>query len=279
MGAFSVLLSTPLPPEATAAQQKCYVSYHLSALAPTVPAPDQGKDSDTSSITLLENRYLISAGGTTGLRTWEAAFHLGQYLCQNPSLIKDKTVLELGAGTGYLSILCAGFLGAKDVIASDGSDDVIYNIPENLYLNGLQDSDHIRTMDLKWGHPLFGTEEEEWNGGRHVDVVLGADVTYDERVIPWLVGTLAELMEEPRQVDEAYISATQRNEKTFAVFLDWCEKSGLQVDDVSFEVPSRERQKGPFYSDQVDIKICRVTRRPGFTQSHFFWSRGSPRIT
>ncbi|KAH7325736.1 putative methyltransferase-domain-containing protein [Stachybotrys elegans] len=251
MVALSVLLATPIPPETDSAQQKCYVTYHLSALPRAQPAQP--------CVTLLENRFLISAAGTTGLRTWEAAMHLGQYLCRHPSIVSGRHVLELGAGTGYLSILCTKHLDAAHVIASDGSDDVINNLPDNFFLNGLQDSPRVVPMDVKWGYALMGTEDEAWNGGRPVDVVLGADITYDDSVIPALVGTLLDVFALHPRV-EVYISATQRNIKTFQVFLDKCRLNHLDVEDMRFEVPPRESQDGPFYNDQVAIRICRVCR-------------------
>lgn len=258
MNALSILLYTPLPSEFASVQQKCYVTYSLSSL-PGVHNSG-GSTEQEARITLLENRSLISAAGTTGLRTWEAALHLGQFLCENPAVIRGKRVLELGAGTGYLSILCACHLEAAHVLASDGSDDVINNLPENLFLNGLQDSARLSPMDVKWGHALVGTEEEVWNGGRPVDVVLGADVTYDRSVIPALVGTLVDLFALHPGVD-VYISATQRNEETFGVFLRTCRDNELRVDELKFPVPSRASQLGPFYSDEVAIRICKVSRR------------------
>lgn len=172
MAVLSVLLALPLPSEIMAAQQKSYVTYTPSMLNTS------GRRAHTpAQITLLESRDLISASGTTGLRTWEAALHLGQFLNANPPLILGKSILELGTGTGYVSILCAKFLAPSLVIASDGSDYVVENLPENFFLNSLQDSERIRAMDVKWGHALVGTEDEHWNGGKSIDVVLGADVT------------------------------------------------------------------------------------------------------
>lgn len=254
----AVLLGTPLPSEVESAQQKCYVTYLLSLL-PT----DDAQSSPRPSITLLENRSLISAGGTTGLRTWEAALHLGQYLCERPDIVRGRRVLELGAGTGYLAILCGAHLGAAHVLASDGSEDVINNLPENLYLNGLQKddgtSDVVVPMQVKWGYALVGTEEETWNGGRGVDVVLGADITYDGSVIPSLVATLLELFGLYPGV-EVYISATQRNQATFGVFLEACRGNGLVVEDLGYGVPARGAQTGPFYNDAVEIRACRIRR-------------------
>ncbi|KAK0653072.1 putative methyltransferase-domain-containing protein [Cercophora newfieldiana] len=254
MMSLSNLLSLRLPDEAAAAQQKCYVTYHLSKLG------REGRDPD-AHITLLESRSLISAGGTTGLRTWEAALHLGQYLCANPGFVQNKRVLELGAGTGYLGILCAKYLEAEHVLVSDGSEDVINNLPDSFFLNGLQASTRVSPLELRWGHALVGTEEQAWNGGRRVDVVLGADITYDESVIPSLVATLEELVDILPTVT-IIIAATERNRKTFQSFLDVCEKRGFAVANESFPVPSRSEQDGPFYNNENAIHICKLQRRP-----------------
>jgi protein-lysine N-methyltransferase EEF2KMT len=249
MNVFSELIASSLPSETDAAQRKSYVTYSMSLL-------DDGDR--TPEITILENPNLLSAGGTTGLRTWEASLHLGQYLCVSPKLVHGASILELGAGTGYVSIMCAKFLGAKHVIASDGSYDVVANMPENFYLNGLEGSDALSVMDLKWGHALLGTEEEQWNGGRDVNLVLGADVTYDKRVIPALVGTLAELFDLYPTV-QILISATERNRDTFDAFIRVCQQRHFDVTEVEFPVPPRAEQRGPFYNDQVPIRICKIT--------------------
>ncbi len=248
------ILSLPLPSEVASAQQKSHVIYSLSLL------PSEDTTAAEPQISLLESRSLLAAGGTTGLRTWEASLHLGQYLCRNPALVRGKRVLELGTGTGYLAILCAGLLGAAHVIASDGSDDVINNLPDSFFLNGLQDSYRIVPMELKWGHALLGTEEQMWNGGRPVDIVIGADVTYDRSVIPSLVATMHELVELYPDIG-VLIAATERNRETFQSFQDACSKSSFVVETISFPVPPRGQQTGPFYSDQTPIHICQLRKR------------------
>lgn len=253
MSCLSDLLVLPLPSDLAAAQQKSYVTYSPSLLDQFDPSHSPHQ------ITLLESRNLISAAGTTGLRTWEAALHLGQYLCANPSLIRGQRVLELGTGTGYLAILCARFLEATHVIASDGSDDVVANLPDNFFVSGLQDSDRISTMYLKWGHGLVGTEDVEWNGGRPIDVVLGADITYDKSIIPALAGTLDELFGMFPLV-KVLIAATERNRETFEAFLEVCQGKSFSVDEVDFSVPRKEEQLGPFYNDEVPIRICRIAK-------------------
>lgn len=159
----------PLPDESTAAQQKNWVTYDLASKSLASRAHE-------SKVSLLENRSVISGAGTTGLRTWEAALHLGSYLVSCPetaALIRGKNVLELGAGTGLLSIMCAGCLAAKHVYATDGDDGVVEALKENAAINHLP---NISIGSLWWGRALQGAwfwEETKLNG---LDLVLGADV-------------------------------------------------------------------------------------------------------
>jgi protein-lysine N-methyltransferase EEF2KMT len=223
------------------------VTYTLAGLSQDRP----------STITLLENRSLISAAGTTGRRTWEAALHLGQYLCANPSEVSKKRVLELGAGTGYLSVLCAKWLVAADVIASDGSGEVVEALPDTFFINNLQHDGRVRAIQLKWGHTLSGNDDLGWSEGYTVDVLIGADVTYDESIIPPLVGTIQELFEIAKDA-KVLIAATERNKQTFEFFVAACSRARLDVEQVDFPVPLRREQLGPFYSDSVPIHICSI---------------------
>ena len=223
------------------------MTYHLSLLQPKPAA------ANPPQISLLESRSLISASGTTGLRTWEAALHLGQYLCVNPTLVMNKRVLELGAGTGYLAVLCAKHLGSRHVIASDGSDEVVDHLSDSFFLNGLQGAPAVSAMQLRWGHALVGLEWDEAG----LDVVLGADITYDVSVIPALVATLEELASRFPGLS-VLIAATERNRATFESFLAACGKRGFAVSRESFAVLPRAEQNGPFYSDKSPIHICKL---------------------
>lgn len=242
-----------MPSETDAAQQRDYVIYHLSLLQEAASE----STANPPHIALLESRSLISASGTTGLRTWEAALHLGQYLCVNPSLVENKRVLELGTGTGYLAVLCAKYLGSNHVIASDGSDEVVNHLSDSFFLNGLQGSPAVSAMQLRWGHALVGPEWDDAEAP--LDAVLGADITYDVSVIPALVATLEDLTRRFPGLS-VVIAATERNRATFESFLGVCGKRGFAVSRESFVVPPRAEQNGPFYSDTSPIHICKLNR-------------------
>lgn len=174
MTCLSTLIASNLPSEATAAQQKEYVTF--SCLPPSTFGADQ--DASEPTITLLEKRHLISGSQTTGFRTWEAALHLGSYLLQPvlSRLVRGKSVLELGAGTGFLSILCAKHLGARHVTATDGDEGVIEALKENLFLNELEDAEAVNASVLRWGRGLKGTWVEEECDDFPYDLLIGADI-------------------------------------------------------------------------------------------------------
>ena len=129
-------------------------------------------------LTLLEARSILASSGTTGLRTWEAALCLGTYLFSSngQELIRGRTILELGAGTGFISILCAKHLGAQFVLATDGNADIIRDLDSNLVLNKIKDTNLIITAVLEWGHMLPNILWDSLEESQTYDLVLGADV-------------------------------------------------------------------------------------------------------
>lgn len=181
MSTLSLLLASGLPSESASAQQKAYVTYSFP------PHSTEGSCPGTASVTLLEARSVISGAGTTGLRTWEAALLLGSFLTSGKGrdLIQGKNVLELGAGTGMLSILCAKHLGVSGVIATDGDEAVVDAIKTNAFLNEQDGASPlqgtIRTAALKWGRYIQASTFAEDYGLGAPDVVLGADVVSQSR--------------------------------------------------------------------------------------------------
>jgi hypothetical protein len=120
----------------------------------------------------------------------------------------------------------------------------------------------VEVRELKWGQALLGGEMREWNKGRKVDLVIGADLTYDASNHAPLVATLGELLQLYRDV-KVVLAASVRNERTHEMFLGMCGRARLGVREEEFEVLGRGKQMGPFYDDSVPIKICWITRVKG----------------
>ncbi|KAF2640996.1 hypothetical protein P280DRAFT_449845 [Massarina eburnea CBS 473.64] len=259
MSALSSLLASGVPSEDASAQQKAYVTYAFSP-------PSTGESlTEERGVTLLESRAVISSSGTTGLRTWEAALHLGAFLCsrRGQESIRAKRIFELGAGTGLLSILCAKHLGISGVVATDGDEAVVDAIKTNTFLNGI-DVDRpsgatVRAAVLRWGWALQATTFYEDYGMEVPDVVLGADVTYDKGVIPALVSSLREFFELNSSL-HVLIAATVRNEQTFETFLNACRRNHFSLNLVDFPACPEQHQDGPFYPTWSQISIWEITR-------------------
>ncbi|TID14572.1 gb [Venturia nashicola] len=243
--AIANLMTKRLPSEAQAVQQPSYVTYNFSTASKQVPF-----------VTVLESRSLLSTSGGTGFRTWEAALHLGSYLStdEGTALVRGKRILELGSGTGMLSILCARWLGCTQVTATDGDDRVVEALDNNIFLNGLQQSDLIAARILKWGRAL---EENEGGMQQVAEIAIGADITYDPTIIPPLISTLRELCSINENM-EILIAATVRQTDTLSIFLHACGRSNFSIAEVDFPMIPKKEQKGPFYSDIAPVRIFRL---------------------
>ena len=238
-----------MPDAGSEAQKKNYVTY-------TIPSPSL----DAGQITILEAPSLLASSGTTGFRTWEAALFLGSYLTSTPgsAFVSGNRVIELGAGTGFLSILCAKHLGVKSVLATDGNLDVVTDMKTNIGLNFVAKDDHISAAVLKWGQTLIGGIADLREQDMAYNLAIGADVTYDVNSIPSLVATLRELFELYPQI-KVLISATARNEQTLAAFLEASAVNRFTVEQLDVPLPPKDEQLGFFMPTGTPIRIFLIT--------------------
>ncbi|EPS41406.1 hypothetical protein H072_4706 [Dactylellina haptotyla CBS 200.50] len=205
-------------------------------------------------VVISERKSLLSANGHTGSRTWEAALALGEYFLSPSSPIPLSSfgqlrVIELGAGTGFTSILLSK-LRAKYVLATDGSDAVCDAIKTNIDLNGA--SQNVSVSHLLWGEcqeqsPIYS---EQWN------LVVGGDITYDTRDLSDLVYTLKRLLRNHAQ-DGTYaiISATVRNESTIQLFEQHMDGSELAYERKELSADSRRLW---YYGSETPIRIYTI---------------------
>jgi predicted nicotinamide N-methyase len=98
---------------------------------------------------------------------WPAAEALAQFLSQRPQLVKNKTVLELGCGLGFPSLV-ASHLGAE-VLATDFHPDV-----EEYFLR------NCRHSVVQCNYQRLNWREDRSDIGPF-DVVMGSDVLYESK--------------------------------------------------------------------------------------------------
>ncbi|KAL4897439.1 putative methyltransferase-domain-containing protein [Aspergillus ambiguus] len=252
---WTALILHPKPDPIRHAQQLTYIRY----TAPTAaPGPDDGDGDAPRTIVTCESRGLILAGGTTGFRTWEAALHLGTYLATTEggrALVEGRRVVELGAGTGFVSLLCAKHLGARRVMATDREAALVECMEDSARRNGVAARDDgggvFEAGIWEWGTAL-GDDREEF------DVALGADLIYDTDLVPLLVQTIRTLFTTHR-IKQFVIAATLRNQDTFQAFLDACGNNQLKTERIDYTSPPPQEQTGFFHSHLIPIAMYRIT--------------------
>ncbi|XP_036413436.1 uncharacterized protein LOC118798176 isoform X2 [Colossoma macropomum] len=124
-----------------------------------------------------------------GAMIWPAAVALCKFLetpaGQQQINLLDKSVLEIGAGTGLLSV-AATLLGAK--LTATDLPEILSNLRFNLNRNTRGVRRHEpKVMELSWGHML---EETFPRSTYHYDYVLAADVVYHHGFLTELLVTM-----------------------------------------------------------------------------------------
>lgn len=235
---------------------------HVHSYFPPFPLDEPG----VQPILINEARNLLSKGNNVGLRTWEAALHLAWFLAlQRPDLVKDRNVLELGAGTGFLSLLCAGHLRASHVLATDGLGHVCESLQANVDLNQthgtLLGSKPPEVRQLDWTDKPEIDQLLDSAKGSNVrpDLIIGADITYHPDILRPLAELLSTLKDNFPSAS-ILISATIRSD-TFAQFTAVCRDDlNFKVTELTCKIPDGLRYSGFFHSVATEIKIVSLER-------------------
>ncbi|GLB43688.1 putative lysine methyltransferase [Lyophyllum shimeji] len=187
-----------------------------------------GGDGEVVTVRLNDEPLLEDDHTSVGLQSWGSCIRLGERICADPaafSLVPSTTrprplrVLELGAGTGLLSILAAKLLASSlhtprpVVVATDYHPDVLANLSANVAANFPASSSspsiypsgssgaytpapapapvHVHALD--WETPVYtpGLLDAPF------DVVLAADVVYHPQHARWIRGCVERLLRRP----------------------------------------------------------------------------------
>jgi len=95
--------------------------------------------------------------------------------------LSGRRVVELGAGLGIPSLAAA--LRGADVLATDWADDAVSLLRDNAARNGVE----LRAACVRWDEPGPLLAGAPW------DVVLGADLLYEQRNADLLLELLPQL--------------------------------------------------------------------------------------
>lgn len=139
----------------------------------------------------LNDRALLTTDHTSvGLQSWASSIILAERICWEHAAfdfdLLDQpgiSILELGAGTGLLSIVTSKLLPSAEIIATDYHSDVLANLRSNISTNVAgQDKSLISVHTLDWSNPPSEGPLAEGS----FDMILAADVVYHQDHARWI---------------------------------------------------------------------------------------------
>ena len=157
---------------------------------------------------------------STGLTIWRASEHLCQFIMDNSSLFEGKRVCELGAGLGMVSILLGKLKVASLIVASDGDQDTIDLLDDNI-----ADTESVGAVEsamLYWGE--LGEFRRRYPF--KFEVLMAADVIYEDGQVNPLMDSVVEILNRDNADSKFYLAYARRN-VPFDRVLDAAKARGL----------------------------------------------------
>jgi nicotinamide N-methyltransferase len=159
-------------------------------------------DKPATSTTFLTNGgieiplRLVGHNPLWGHLLWNAAQVIARYIEDNADrLVKDRDVLELGAGAGLPSLICA-LNGARRVVVTDYPDpDLIENLRHNIKFSIPQQyCDTITANGYLWGNDTTMLKDDLENHGQGFDLLILADILFNHSEHEKLIQTLRQTL-------------------------------------------------------------------------------------
>ncbi|XP_013109548.2 protein-lysine N-methyltransferase EEF2KMT [Stomoxys calcitrans] len=215
--------------------------------------------------TLRESKSFV-AEGTTGLCSWQASLALADFMLHHPDLIRNKSLLELGAGTGLCGFILYKMCDTQQVILSDGSPQCVDLMCESVRRNfpsAIANSEE--PGKYLWNEKILQCSVIPWDGINDIpevtrlkpDILLAADVVYDDSCFEDLSFAIDFVFQLKQNQVKMFLAATVRNEHTLNGFL-------RKLDSLNFmvtEEPIVPLEESFLYWDRsTPVKVLRITR-------------------
>ncbi|PKS11538.1 hypothetical protein jhhlp_003303 [Lomentospora prolificans] len=200
--------------------------------------------------------YLVGQPSLEANHLWNGARVVSKLFERDPSLVRGRTVLELGAGAGLPSLVC-GALECKRAVLTDYPDvDIVQNLQTNVDL--LEEAvtaakGRVRVKGYVWGAdvaPLLG----ELDGGEEgFDVLVLADLLFRHSEHGNMVKSIAKTLKKTRG-SVAYV--------VFTSYRPWLKEKDLEFFDVARvkgfvveKILEEKLEKPLFENDPGDLEV------------------------
>lgn len=177
--------------------------------------------------TLRESKSFVCEG-TTGLCSWQASLALADYILHHRDLVRNKSILELGAGTGLCGFILLKMCQPTKMLISDGSPQCVELMCESIKRNfPTAQEDDEESGKYSWNDKILQCSVIPWGSINDVeevssmkpDVLIAADVVYDDSCFEDLSFAIDYSFKLKDDCVVMYLAATVRNEHTLNGFL------------------------------------------------------------
>jgi len=211
---------------------------------------------------IIVNEMVNNKIDGTGLNVWDGALLLALYLEKLPEKVRSKSILELGAGTGFVGIACS-ILGASDVVITD-LDYTIALMNENIALNhnnNAMDDDRSESETGNYSFSKIKCQVCNWFdppdiaefglSSTHPELIMVADCVWVEELVDPLMNTLEKYCSEETQIIITYQQRGKGAHERFwsrlkvfdCVIVDTMDRCGLEKPDSFSLIECRMRRR------------------------------------
>jgi EEF1A N-terminal glycine/lysine methyltransferase len=239
---------------------------------PSTPPPTTQSHTMKSGQTLT--LHLVGHSPLEAHHLWNGSRVISDFFESDPSRVKDKTVLEIGAGAGLPSLVC-GMLGAEKVVVTDFPDaDLVSNMQKNVDecddAHAKEDGRIRKTVSATghvWGgdpKPLLALlpDSPEANSSEHgFDVLILADLLFRHSEHARMLTSVEQTMKKSPD-STAYVFFTSYRpwlQHKDLAFFDLAREKGFVVE----KVVELKMDKPLFKDDPGDVEVQKTVI--GFT--------------
>jgi hypothetical protein len=129
----------------------------------------------------------------SGQKLWCGSLSVAEYLLRHREWVVGSTVVELGAGTGVVSMLCKR-LGATSVVLTDNDPRSIQHMQDDCKVNGIVEGALVESLDwfnFQGGEQVWRAWGAGTGGSRRV---VAGDVLYKRQLLQPFFSTVRQLL-------------------------------------------------------------------------------------
>ncbi|TLS31574.1 hypothetical protein PpBr36_02745 [Pyricularia pennisetigena] len=270
LASLTVATASGVSEEAPEEDQDCGITREFT-FDVTATSECPGSHPPPVTVRLFDADLAASDHTGVGLQSWGASIIFSELVCKDPARLgltraaprscsSPTRVVELGAGTGLVSLVLAQLLprvgvANAEIVATDYHPDVLDNLRANIAAN--EQACGVQVAPLDWSDPVLAPPLDA-----PADVLVATDVVYAPEHARWLRDCASRLLS---REGVFWLLATVRPAGKFEGISDTVEDAFGVVDDTSagdglriLETAMLDKRRGVGRGDEVGYRLFKI---------------------